>query len=356
MKVGWKQRAKRAPLVVAVLALLIIGGWVVWQLGQGGEQEAPIPSPGEERPLEQVTTRVFSADLAWSSPLAWKDAEDQATAESASLPADVAVVGGRVFVLDTSNGRILELAPDGSVARILDSRVDERMALKGAMAMTAYTGKLYVANSGAGTVVVVDPSGRVDQVITPQVEAAERAVRPVGIAITASGQFFLSDPDNNRVLKLDGNGQQIASIGTGKRDSGEYGLNAPGGLTLDSQGNLYVVDMLNYAVKKYSPDGQFLLSMGEAGDTEGTFSRPKAVAVDGQGNIYVSDGLLVAVEVFNPDGTYAGFIGRQDPADKESPPLFQAPHGLKIVGDKLYVIDRFAGLFQFQVGSAGSSS
>jgi len=353
VKVDGKKRAKRAPVVVAVLALFVtvIAGWVAWQLGQGGEQEAPIPSPGEERPLDQVTTRVFPADLAWSSPLTWKDAEGQATAESASLPADVAVVDGRVFVLDTANGRILELAPDGSVARALDGSQDQQLALKGAMAMTAYNGKLYVANAAASTIVVVDPSGRVDQVITPQVEPAERALRPIGIAITANGQIFLSDPDNNRVLKLDRNGQQIASIGTGKRDSGEYGLNAPGGLTLDSQGNLYVVDMLNYAVKKYSPDGQFLLSVGEAGDTEGSFSRPKAVAVDQQGYIYVSDGLLAAVEVFGPDGTYVGFIGRQDPADKESPSLFQAPHGVKIVGDKLYVVDRFAGLFRFQVGT-----
>jgi hypothetical protein len=72
------------------------------------------------------------------------------------------------------------------------------------------------------------------------------------------------------------------------------------------------------------------------------------VAVDAGGNVYVSDSLLAAVQVFGPSGEYLGFIGREDPGDPRSKSLFTAP-GLSIAGDRLYVMDRFEGLFAFRL-------
>jgi DNA-binding beta-propeller fold protein YncE len=126
----------------------------------------------------------------------------------------------------------------------------------------------------------------------------------------------------------------------------------PGGVALDKDGNVYVVDILNSQVKKYSSDGKFLFSFGQAGDAAGQFSRAKAVAVDDAGNIYVSDGLQDAIEVFDQTGVYVGFVGRKDPTDTNSGSLFQAPYGVKIVNGKLYVVDRYAGLFVFDLPAA----
>jgi hypothetical protein len=92
------------------------------------------------------------------------------------------------------------------------------------------------------------------------------------------------------------------------------------------------------------------------GDGAGQFSRAKAVAVDDAGNIYVSDGLQVAVQVFDQTGVYEGLVGRQDPKDPKSDPLFQVPHGLKIIDNKLYVVDRYAGLFVFDLTGAQSTT
>jgi sugar lactone lactonase YvrE len=105
-------------------------------------------------------------------------------------------------------------------------------------------------------------------------------------------------------------------------------------------------------VVKLSPDGEFIRDYGRLGGTAGTLSRPKGVAVDGAGRVFVSDGLLAAVEVFSPDGAYLGVIGRRDPADPTSGSLFQAPAGLWLDGDRLYVTDRFAGLVTFSLPGA----
>jgi sugar lactone lactonase YvrE len=335
------------------VALLVATMYILWKLtfgGGGGEPEQAFsPYQPEPESLGQVSSRFYPAQLTSSIPLTRTDEDGKPTAESAAMPADAAVVDGRVFVLDTDNGRILELGPQGQVVHILDQSSDEKLKIKGAMALTEHEGKLYVANSNQGTVLRVDPSGRVEDVITPQVEAGEHPLRPIGLAVAADGQIVMSDPDNHRVLRFSPSGEFLASLGSGKRDSGDYGFNTPGAVALDDEGNLYVLDMLNSSVKKYSPDGQFLLSIGGAGDTEGSFSRPKGLAVDGAGNIFVSDALMVAVQVFLPTGEYAGFIGREEPENKESDSLFQWPSGLKAVGDKLYVVDRFAGLFEFRL-------
>lgn len=340
-------RVKYAVLLLAMAMLAAVVG--VLYLPGAKSPEGPVFPVGGQRPLEQVSDLVFPADLLWQISLTNTDADGNVTEDSAVMPADVSVIDGRIFVLDTNNGRILEVNQSGAVVQILDSEMDQRLALALPMAMRAHDGMLYVANSGGGDIVVVNPDGAVDRVVTPDVPAGPKPVRPVGIDVTHDGSIFLSDADNHRVLRLDEDGELLSTIGLGIRDSGEYGLNTPGGISVDGDGNVYVVDMLNYSVKKYSPSGDYLATLGEAGDTEASFSRPKSVEVDGSGRVFVSDTLLVAIEAFQPDGVYAGFIGRKDTNDRTSGSIFQAPHGLTADGDTLYVIDRFAGLFAFRL-------
>jgi DNA-binding beta-propeller fold protein YncE len=268
-----------------------------------------------------------------------------------SQPAAVSIIDGEVFLLDTGNDRILVLDGDGGTERVLDTRLRGGPALQGAMAMASDGEYLYVANSGARQILVLTPAGEVIKTIELDKVAegdADRP-RPIGIAVTPQGELLVTDADNNRVLRYDTDGRLMLAMGEGGRGAGNEGFNVPTGIALDSVGNAYVVDMLNGRVVELSPDGTFLRGLGGLGDSGGTFSRPKDVALDGDGNIFVSDGLLAAVEVFSPDGRYLGFIGREKPGDSNSSSLFEAPAGLEIVGDRLYVVDRFAGLFVFDI-------
>jgi DNA-binding beta-propeller fold protein YncE len=264
-------------------------------------------------------------------------------------PADAAELDGAIFVLDTGNDRILVQDGEGRVDRAIDGSVDGQPALKAPMAIASSGGLLYVANSGASQVLVLEPSGRLVRTIdlAADYEGGARP-RPVGVAVVNDGSLWVSDPDANRILQYGAEGQLLRSVG-GERAGGTDGFNAPTGVTVDASGSVYVVDTLNGRVVKLSPEGEFRQQFGRPGDTAGTFSRPKDVAVDDDGNVYVSDGLLAAVQVFSADGKYLGFIGLSDPDDRGSGPLFKAPAGLSIVGERLYVIDRFAGLFIFDL-------
>jgi len=306
-----------------------------------GEQLVTEPPSEETLPTWEI---ALPATLVRSVPVT-TSAGGQLTTASADMPADIAAIGKRELVLDTNNGRILVVTADGKLAPVLETERTGDTSLRGAMAMTVHGGKLYVANSLAGNVMVVTSSGQIERVIKPRVPTGEEPLRPAGIVVTAQGEIWLSDSANHRVLLLNEQGELLNMIGKGAQSSGEEGFNTPGGLTLDQQGNLYVVDTLNRQVKKYSPQGAFLTAIGKD-----RLDQPKAVAVDASGKTFVSDDKSATVKVFGPDGSYLGSVGKEDPADKESSSWLQVPHGLKVQDNLLYVMDRLAGLFIFQVG------
>ena len=67
------------------------------------------------------------------------------------------------------------------------------------------------------------------------------------------------------------------------------GLSGPQGVAVDSQGNLYIADTGNNAIKQWNPGTQqTVLSAG--------LNNPRAVAVDAHGNVYVADSGNNAIE------------------------------------------------------------
>jgi len=103
---------------------------------------------------------------------------------------------------------------------------------------------------------------------------------PFGVAADFSGNVYLADAHNYRVLKEtpSGSGYTAATVVGGN----QYG---PYGLALDGAGNLYVADYNNSRIVKVAPSGstwvQTTIVTG--------LHNPYAVAVDGSGNLYIAD-------------------------------------------------------------------
>ncbi len=219
----------------------------------------PIPGMAPEDDGERpVTSKVWGAILEQHIPV---------DPEQADQPADVALVDGKMFLVDTARGRLLELSTDGKEPRVLDKQVDPKLVLSIPMAVATHQGQLYVADSGQGQVLVVAPSGTVSRVITLAKGSSADALppRPLGIVVWDDGSFAVSDANNHRLLKYDADGNLLWTVGTGAPARGEDGFNVPGGLALDGAGNVYVVDILNSQVKKYSPDGAFVVRLRTSG-------------------------------------------------------------------------------------------
>jgi sugar lactone lactonase YvrE len=89
-------------------------------------------------------------------------------------------------------------------------------------------------------------------------------------------------------------------------------------------GSVWATDSVDHTVRKFSPTGQLLLTLGKqkvAGDnaSQDAFNRPNAVAFDGRGHIFVSDGYgNQRIVEFTPEGKFVRiFGGRKGKGDGE---------------------------------------
>ncbi len=349
---GTPRRALRpaslSPLLLALVALtagaLVVG--LALPRSQSSEPVVAAHADHSGGSAVQIGDRVLAAQVIQSIPAFLTDEEGRVTPNSPDLPADVDVMDGRVFVLDTNNGRLLTVTPDGQLARIFESNPDGQTSVARAEAMTAHGNELYVAAPLFGNVVELASNGHVDSVIQPQVPKGARPFHPAGIAVTDQGNIWLSDSNNHRVVLVSRSGVLLATIGRATAASGSEGFDVPGGLVLDGQGHLWVVDTGNHEVKEYSSDGTLMTTIGHD-----ALSMPEDVAVDGAGRVFVTDQSLREVRVFGTDGVFLGSIGKsQAAAGGPSDSGLQYPRGIKIDGNKIYVMDRLSGMFVFQLG------
>ena len=126
---------------------------------------------------------------------------------------------------------------------------------------------------------------------------------PEGLVVDPSGNLYFTDSENNCVRKVSG-GVITTVVGNGSVGfSGDNGpaasaeLNTPFGLALDSAGDLYIADFLNYRVRKVS-NGVITTvagngTQGYSGDggpaTSAQLGGPEGIAVDAAGNLYFTD-------------------------------------------------------------------
>src|SRR3972149_3547493 len=98
----------------------------------------------QDVPGPELSARVYPARL--TRHLESPSAHIQPSGAGWNQPSDIVALGGRWFVLDTGNNRILELSREGAVLHVLDRRLDGGLALSGAMAIASDGPHLYVPN------------------------------------------------------------------------------------------------------------------------------------------------------------------------------------------------------------------
>ena len=195
---------------------------------------------------------------------------------------------------------------------------------------------VYVVESDKKGIQVFSPEGKEIRFITdPSIS------RPTGIAIDRlRGRIYLSDTSHSKnplhtVKIFDLQGKLTGDLGKGKgSDPGQFLF--PTYVTLDPQGNVYVADTLNSRVQKFDPDGKYLASYGERGNSWGMFDKPKGVAIDSFGNLYVVDSGWSNVQIFNQKKEILMFFGGRG----DLPGMLRTPGPIAIDGkNRIYVGD-----------------
>jgi len=127
--------------------------------------------------------------------------------------------------------------------------------------------------------------------------------KPVDVAVYGK-QIYVVDMDKEQLFILNRDtGQVINTVG----EKGEFFK--PSHVTVGPSGNVFVTDAFHFVIKKFSPDGKFLDTIGFHGDQIGGFVRPKGVAVDKNDHLYVVDAAFENVQIFDDQGRMLLFFG-----------------------------------------------
>ncbi len=106
---------------------------------------------------------------------------------------------------------------------------------------------------------------------------------PSGMTADDQGNAYVLDAWNSAIKGFNENGKEVATV-----DLTNQGFFGPRGLTFDN-GNFVIADTGSHRVVLVGPKGNLISSMGNMGTGEGHFKGPLAVATDGKGRYYVAD-------------------------------------------------------------------
>ena len=259
---------------------------------------------------------------------------------------------GNLYVVDTGNSRVLSY-PSGSTTAtqvygqlgsfttntLNDGGISANSLCEPFAVVLDSSGNLYVADTENNRVLFF-PSGSTtatrvygqDGSFTTNSEnnggvSANSLWDPEGVALDSSGNLYVGDYGNNRVLFFPSGSTtatrvygQGGSFTTNTQNKGGVSANSlfePQGVTLDSSGNLYVADYGNSRVLFYLPGSTTAAGVygqlgsltsntaNNGGISANSLDDPTAIALDSSGNLYVVDNRNHRVLFYPPGSTTA---------------------------------------------------
>lgn len=247
-----------------------------------------------------------------------------ATAAQLNTPTAVALdFQGNLYIADSLNNRVRQVAPGGTIGTFAGTGVPGFAVDSGPPAGAQFNTPEGVGVDPAGIVYIVDTlNSRVRQlapggnILTyagngnasyfgDGLPASRAAINhPEGIALDAAGNVYIADTLDNAVRKVS-NGTITTFAGSGPPGFGGDGgpatgarLDHPGAVAVDAAGNVYVADTGNNRVRRIDPLGGITTVAGNGDTTFGgdggpalsaSLSGPRGVAVDRAGNLYIAD-------------------------------------------------------------------
>src|SRR6266480_2249440 len=250
-----------------------------------------------------------------------------ATIANLNSPASVAVdSSGNLYIADLGNERIRKIAAaTGIITTVAGNGVlgftgDGGAATKASLNSPASvaldaSGNLYVADYAnhrirkvaAATGIITTVAGNGINSFAGDGGAATNASLnyPASVALDASGNLYIADPNNNRIRKVAAATGIITTVAGGGSSLGDGGaatsasLYDPTALALDASGNLYVADQNNHRIRKVDAATGIITTVAGngspafAGDggaaTSASLNYPDGVALDASGNLYIAD-------------------------------------------------------------------
>jgi sugar lactone lactonase YvrE len=166
---------------------------------------------------------------------------------------------------------------------------------------------------------------------------------PNDVAVSTNGFIYVSEYSNHTVRVIAPNGVVSTLAGNGTRGyqdgtGTQARFNQPGGLTIGTDGNIYITEWVGNRIRRITPEGVVTTVAGTnvAGFKDGQggeaqFNVPDGIAADPYGNLYVSEDGNHAIRKIDPQGNVTTIAGLGTPGFKDgdrTTAMFNAPGGI----------------------------
>lgn len=304
------------PVVSGGVAYVGTGFGYLYAIGGSGEEipaspgaspvvmpATPMATPGVT-PVGQVASPEATASIA---EFVWQVGEGDPLPDQ---PEGLAVApDGTVWIVDSRSRQLHQFTSDGTYVASWDGAalgVENFLprsfdgSTYGTMAFDQ-AGNAYVLDSGNFRVLVFSPEMELLREWGSQGQDQGQFMTATDLAIDSAGNVYVMDVTGRQKLqKFSPDGEFLATIGGPDEEEGR--LSAPAAIGIGPDDILYVPDDSHVVV--FAPDGTFLRTFGE-----GTLGYAVDAVVDAGGNVHVSDAEQNQVQVYDRDGTLIGSWG-----------------------------------------------
>lgn len=165
------------------------------------------------------------------------------------------------------------------------------------------------------------------QILYSIYEGKGRLSRPISLTVSSSGNIYVSNNNVHNIEVISVAGKGLSSFGGAGSIKGQ--LYYPYGVALLPNGNLLVAETGNLRIQEFSPNGQFIQTYLDESNKIG-LEKPGPLFADSQGQVYIGD----------ISGHQVIILDRNKKVIRKIKGV-QYPHGLTVdeTNNKLYVAD-----------------
>ena len=171
-----------------------------------------------------------------------------------------------------------------------------------------------ITASAEGKIFIADKSGRIQR-FDPQGQVETgwwmpdwRAGKPIGLTVHPDGRLFIADTHYSRVMIFTQDGTRLGSFGESGDAPGQFRMVTD--VAVDDAGFIYVGEYGgNDRITKFSPDLEFIKTIGEEPVGGARLSRPAGLAIDHEQTLWVADACNHRVVRFSLEGEYLQSFG-----------------------------------------------
>lgn len=192
---------------------------------------------------------------------------------------------GNIYVADTLNDRVQVFSPTG---RPIDWF--PKNGTVHATGLSVSGNELYVADSEGHLINVFDFKGNFKRTIGAPGREAGKLDGPLDVVVGKSGTIYVSDGLNMTVTAFTKDGKVkwvYGEVPAGIRDVTPIDLAS--GLAVDDKENIYLVDAFGFCIQVLNKNGKPIAKVGRRGVRPGEFNFSRGLTIDSEGNLYVVD-------------------------------------------------------------------